>query len=196
MKKILISAIALFIFTGLQAQADAKSTELVAALESVNGGWSKLRAQKDVEFNYVYDNKGQGKDISTERYIFDGEYSWAKYQQHEVNVMPTSTGEVTQVYMNGKASIMLGDKMVEDPEAIGGTAFLRAANYYWFTMMYKLRDPGTKLEYIGQEAVDGVTYDKVNLTFNDAVTGKPQNDGYILYFNPETHLVDRFYFSL
>jgi len=196
MKKLFISAISLLIFSGLQAQADAKSAQLIAALESVNGGWEKLRAQKDVEFTYVYDNMAKGKDISTERYIFDGEYSWAKYTQHEVNVMPNAEGNVTQVYMNGKAEIMMGDKMLADQEAIGGTAFLRAANYYWFTMMYKLQDPGTKFQYIGKEEVNGTNYDKVNFTFNSSVTGKPENDVYILYFNPETHLVDQFYFSL
>jgi len=61
-------------------------------------------------------------------------------------------------------------------------------------MMYKLDNPGTINKYMGTETVNGITYDKVSLTYEN--TGKEADDEYILYFNPKTHLVDQFYFSL
>lgn len=175
--------------------SDQKSVALIKSLEKVNGGWKALSKLKDVEYLYTYDDKNKkAKDISIERYIFDGEQSWADYSAHEVNVMPGKSGKVKQCLMDGKAEITLDGKLVNDPKAVGGTAFLRSANFYWFTMMYKLNDPGTVNKYLGTEAVNGITYDKVSLTYEN--TGKSADDEYILYFNPKTHLVDRFYFSL
>ena len=62
--------------------------------------------------------------------------------------------------------------------------------------MYKLSDPGTNYKYLGTEKVGDVTYEKVSLTYSGDVTKKEQNDEYVLYFNPKTHLVDQFLFSL
>lgn len=172
-----------------------KSMDLIMALEKVNGGWAKLAKLKDVEFTYTYDDRNKkAMDISTERYIFDGEYSWGKYERHEVNAMPGQEGTVIQRFMKGKGEASLAGKQVTGPKAEGGAVFLRCANYYWFSMMYKLHDPGTAHKYLGTEEVNGVKYDKVQLSYVD--TGKEVNDEYILYFNPETHLVDQFYFSL
>ncbi len=79
---------------------------------------------------------------------------------------------------------------------MGGSHFLRKANYFWFVMMYKLNNPGAQFEYIGDENVGDTAYDKVMVTYYPAVTGKEQNDTFILYVNPETKMVDQFYFSL
>ncbi len=174
---------------------DAKSMELLKALETVNGGWSTLLEVKDVEFTYEYHDLGKkAKDISIERYIFDGETSWAKYSEHNVNVLPGKAGMAKQCYMDDKATMTLEGEAIKDPKLLGAAQFLRKANFYWFTMMYKLRDPGTHHKYMGTEEFNGITYDKVSLTYSD--TGKPADDEYILYFNPKTHLVDLFYFSL
>ena len=175
---------------------DEKSKSLIAALYQVNGGWQKLAAKKDVEFTYTYNDFAKGKDISTERYIFDGEHLWAEYKQHEVNVLPGMEGVAKQCYMNGEATISLDGKKVTDPQAVGGTEFLRVANYFWFAMMYKINDPGTHHKYLGQEEINGINYDKVSLSYNPAEVGKEVNDDYILYFNPKTKMIDQFLFSL
>ena len=97
-------------------------------------------------------------------------------------------GEKSSVYNNGEA--------VEDPKVVGTGQFLRQANYMWFTMMFKLTDPGTIQEYKGQEEIDGVTYDVVMVTYDSESTGKEQNDTFILHINPETKMVESFNFSL
>ena len=189
-------AISLFSFSSEHDESDAKALALIKAMYKVNGGWEKLASKNDVEFTYVYDNKAKGMDISTERYIFDDEMSWAEYSRHEVNVMPDKKGTVKQCLMDGKPMISLNGEAVTDPQAVGGTAFLRSANYFWFTMMYKLDDPGTVNKYLGQENINGINYDKVSLTYDPIAVGKEVNDEYILYFNPKTKLVDIFMFSL
>ncbi len=162
----------------------------------VTGDYDKLRAKKDVQFDYVYDNFDAGKDVSKERLIFDGESSWASYSVHQRNVLPEQEGIAEQSLINGKPQLTLNGKFVTDEKALGATVFIREVNPFWFSMIYKLKDNGTNYKYMGSETVDGVAYDKVSLTYDGAVTKKEADDEYILYFNKKTHLLDLFYFSL
>lgn len=170
---------------------------ILAAIEYSHGGWGDLWKKKDVQYTYNYHSTDANKtDISTERYIFNSEASYGHYTKHEINVMPGVAGEVTQCF-DGKETVVLvdGTKSTNQQANVVGD-FLRKANYFWFVMPYKLNDEGTITTYIGQEELNGTIYDKLNVTYDPTITGKEQNDIYILYVNPKTKLIDRFYFSL
>ncbi len=176
-------------------QKDPK--EIIAAAQEAQGGWDKLYGANDIEFTYDYHYpQADIKDLSTERYIFEDEQSWAKYTVHQVNVIKDQPGDVIQYYDGQQAQVSLEGEEMTDPAAIGGAEFLRRANYFWLVMTHKLLDEGTIHEYTGAETVDGTAYDVVKVTYDSEKTGKPQNDSYILYVNPETKLIDRFFFSL
>ncbi|MEP1488207.1 MAG: DUF6503 family protein [Algibacter sp.] len=197
LQKLILAVTLLFFISGMNAQnGDEKSISLINALVKVNGGYETLASKKDVQFDYLYDNFEQGKDVSLERHIFGGEQSWASYTHHDRNVLPTQKGIAVQSLIDGKPALTLDGKIISDEKALGGTVFLRRVNFYWFTMMYKLQDAGTNYKYLGTEKVNDITYDKVSLKYDIDVTKKEENDEYILYFNPNTHLVDLFYFSL
>jgi hypothetical protein len=194
-KSMLLLAIT-FALNASVAQTDSKSAQLVDALVAVNGGYEKLASKKDVQFTYIYDNFDNGRDVSTERHIFNGEHSWGSYKEHKRNVLPEKEGLAVQSLVNGKPTLSLDGMEITDEKALGGTVFLRKVNFYWFTMMYKLKDPGTNYKHLGTEEINGIQYDKVSLTYNADITKKEKNDEYILYFNPKTHLIDLFFFSL
>ena len=196
LKKILLSAAISFTLNTSTAQTASKSAQLIDALVAVNGGYKKLASKKDVQFTYIYDNFDQGRDVSTERHIFDGEHSWGSYKEHKRNVLPNKEGLAIQSLVHGKPSLSLDGKEITDEKALWATVFLRKVNFYWFTMMYKLKDPGTNYKYLGTEEINGILYDIVSLTYDSEVTQKEKNDEYILYFNPQTHLIDLFFFSL
>lgn len=169
---------------------------ILTAVAKASGGWNNLWKKKDVQYTYDYRYADGKADISTERYIFDSEASYGKYQKHEINVMPDQEGIVIQ-YFNGNETIVEVDgKKMDAPELISASDFLRKANYYWFTMPYKLDSKAVIAKYLGQEEYNGIQYDKVEVSYDPAITGKEQNDMYIIYVNPETKLIDRFYFSL
>lgn len=195
-KKILQAAAICFALNTNFAQTASKSAQLIDALVAVNGGYEKLASKKDVQFTYIYDNFDQGRDVSTERHIFDGEHSWGSYKEHKRNVLPDKEGLAIQSLVYGKPSLSLDGKEITDEKALGATVFLRKVNFYWFTMMYKLKDPGTNYKYLGTEEMNGTLYDIVSLQYNAEVTQKEKNDEYILYFNPQTHLIDLFFFSI
>ncbi|MGB5943266.1 MAG: DUF6503 family protein [Leeuwenhoekiella sp.] len=169
---------------------------VLAHVASAQGGWDDLWNKKDVEFSYDYRYPDGTADVSLERYIFDTEASYAKYSQNDINAMPGTDGTVEQYFDGEKAMAMVNGEKIDDPAATGGSDFLRRANYFWFVMPYKLSDDATKLKYMGQETYNEVAYDKIEVTYDSEATGKPQNDSYILYVNPDTKLIDRFFFSL
>lgn len=65
---------------------------------------------------------------------------------------------------------------------------------YWLLAPYKLRDPGVTLSYDGRETVDGVSYDKLHLSFEGV--GLTPGDQYWMYVHPETGRVDRWAYVL
>ncbi len=193
---LLLSALT-FSLTAATATDAPTPQELIKKMEKAMGGWNKLYDLKDVQFTYNYEYPGANKkDHSIERYIFEGEHSWAKYDVHQINVMPDKGGEVIQSYVHNKASMSHDGKMMTDEASVGSSQFLRKANYYWFTMMYKLSDPGVELKMMDNETVNGIDYQKIRVDFNPVTVGKKVNDAYILYLNPTTNLVDQFLFSL
>lgn len=184
----------------VMAKAPVYSTDdpqsILAAIEYAQGGWGDLWNKKDVQYTYDYRYPDGKADVSTERYVFETEASFGSYSQHDINAMPGAKGAVRQYFDGTTTMTMLDGKKVEDPQDIAVSDFLRQANYFWFVMPYKLNDKGTILKYIGQEDHNGTSYDKIEVTYDPAITGKEQNDIYILYVNPSTKMIDRFYFSL
>ncbi len=176
------------------AEANAGRNYVEAMIAKV-GSLDDLKAMGDVEYTYTYRDNGTGKeDVSIERYVFDGEYSWATFTKREKIVMPQMKGELVQGY-DGESTWVTLDGILQD----GGmllrmSDFLRKTNFYWLTMMQKLLDPGTDYAYEGTRTSDGIEYDLVRITYGEGV-GDAQ-DTYLLYLNPETHLVDRFLFTV
>lgn len=196
LKLVLAFALLLFINVSHAQNGDEKSLSLLNDLVSLTGGYEALAAKKDVQFNYLYDNFEKGKDVSLERHIIGGEHSWGSYEHHDLNVLPKQTGTAVQSLVDGKPALTLNGNAISDEKALGATVFLRRVNFYWFTMLYKLQDDGTQYKYLGTEKVNNIEYHKVSLKYDAAVTKKEKNDEYILFFNPKTHLIDLFYFSL
>lgn len=197
LKQTLLASLLLITVVSANGQTKKDPQKLIQQMQEATGGWEQLYALRDVEFDYKYHYPGPDiKDLSVERYIFEGEKSGAKYSVHQINVFPKTEGEIIQYY-DGKTSAVTRDgQPVTDESALGLATFLRKANYFWFVMNFKLDDPGAVHQYEGTEVVNGISYDKISIGYKSDVTGKPQNDAYIVYINPETKLIDRFYFSL
>ncbi len=169
---------------------------LVEQMVAAIGGIDKLHSLKDVEYTYTYqDLTTNQKDVSIERYIFEGELSWAKFETREKVVLPQMPGEMFQGYNGSESWMTIDGKLVEgDPQMAKFCDFLRKTNYYWFTMMFKLLDPGLNYEYNGTKNVNGIDYNLVKIAFGEGI-GDAQ-DTYVLYINPETKLVDQFLFTV
>lgn len=172
------------------------SRAMLTAVEHAHGGWRDLLHKQDVEYHYEYRISNGKADISTERYIFETEASFGHYTQHDINAHPEAKGNVTQFFNGQQTRAMVDNKEIKNVNILAKTTFLRRANYFWFVMPYKLNDKGVLTKYLGQEDHEGVSYHKIEITYDASITGKALNDHYILYINPKTKMIDRFYFSL
>ncbi len=170
--------------------ADPK--KLVAETVAAVGGKNAHYPLKDVEYTYTYTKDGK-KDVSTERYVFDGELSWAEYVTSD-NLAPEVSDPITQGYDGSKTWVKIDGQLLADEMMVRRADFLRKTNYYWFAMFFKLLDPGMTYEYLGDYQKGDITYDVVKAGFEPGV-GDVQ-DYYQLYINRETKLVDFFLFTV
>ncbi|MEO1050390.1 MAG: hypothetical protein AAFX87_07180 [Bacteroidota bacterium] len=187
-----IASVALILFaTKVNAQ---NARELITKVVEANGGVNALHKLKDVSFDYTFRVKANNvEDVSKERYIFDGEVSYAQYTKRQVYAIPQMAGTHTQ-FFNGKKTVskLNGNVITEQQPAYIGHA-LRKTNYYWFAMMFKLLDPGVNHRLLPARKVDGISYQVVEMTFGDNVG--ETSDKYLLYVNPTTYRIDQFLYT-
>ncbi|WP_430410365.1 hypothetical protein [Kordia sp.] len=167
--------------------------ELVYNLVEKVGNYQKLRSKNDVTYTYTYTTPDGKADISTEKYIFDGELSYGEYKQHQ-RTLPQLEGTMEQGYDGKEYWIKTNGKLINDTKALKRVMFSRPTNFYWFTMFQKLLDPGLNYEYLGEKEIDSKNYDIVKVSF-ESKNDKP-TDIYQLYINKETGLVDQFLFTV
>ena len=174
--------------------ADPDPRGLVEKVVEEAGGVNALRDRKDVQYTYLYRNGESGAlDVSIERYVFDGEYSWARYDVHE-GVLGKDGGVIVQGY-DGRTSWQTVDGVrTTNPQALKIADFLRKTNFYWFAMTFKLLDPGMTYAYEGRRTVEGTAYELVRVGFEQGVGDVA--DTYLLYINPKTWRIDQFLFTV
>ncbi|WP_159023545.1 DUF6503 family protein [Formosa sp. L2A11] len=170
-----------------------KAHELVYEMVQKVGDYSTLMSKKDVVYTYTYQTPDGKTDVTTEKYMFNGELSYGMYTKHERSLADME-GMLEQGYDGSEYWLKHKGEAVNDPKALKRVAFNRPTNFYWFTMMPKLLDPGLNYEYIKEQTVADKVYDVVKVTF-DATDGKPK-DIYQLYINKDTKLVDQFLFTV
>ena len=170
-----------------------KGHELVFNMVTKVGDYNKLIEKHDVTYTYTYSTPDGKTNISTEKYIFDGEYSYGEYIQHE-KTLPQLEGIIEQGYDGKEYWLKHNGEISTDESILKKVAFNRPTNFYWFTMMQKLLDPGLNYEYVGEKSINDNDYDIVKITFNSE--NQEPKDIYQLYINKKTSLVDQFLFTI
>ncbi len=167
--------------------------ELIYNMVQKVGTYQDLLDRKDVSYTYTYQTPDGKKDVAAEQYIFDGEWSYAKYDPHE-RTLAQLEGPIEQGYDGREFWLKHKGVYIDEEEAISRAKFNRKTNFYWFTMMQKLLDPGLHYTYVKEDMLNGITYDVVKVTFNSP-NGQP-TDTYQLYINRDSGLADQFLFTV
>ena len=170
-----------------------KGHELVYNMVQKVGSYNTLLKKKNVVYTYTYQTPDTKTDISTEKYIFNGELSYGSYNQHE-RTLPQLEGLMEQGYDGNEYWLKHNGNILTDKDLMARVRFNRPTNFYWFTMMQKLLDDGLKYEYLGKKIINKNDYDIVKVSF-DLNENKP-TDIYQLYINKKTNLVDQFLFTV
>jgi len=174
-------------------KVDNKGHELVLNMINKVGDYKQLREKNDVTYTYTYTTPNGEADVSTEKYLFDGEYSYGNYSKHE-RTLPQLEGGIEQGYDGNEFWLKHNGEVIQDEAMMKRVSFNRPTNFYWFTMMQKLADPGLNYEYLEKESREDSEYDIVRVTF--VSQGEKPTDIYQLYINEETSIVDKFLFTV
>lgn len=177
----------------VQQKFQNKAHELVYDMVQKVGDYNKFLEKEDVIYTYTYTTPDGKTDISTEKYIFNGELSYGAYKKHE-RTFSNLDGLIEQGYDGDEYWLKNNETVINDEKLLKRVAFNRPTNFYWFAMMPKLLDPGLNYEYIEEKNINGTKYNVVKITFE--IKDKAPKDIYQLYINKETKLVDQFLFTV
>lgn len=195
-----ITLLSIFLFSCTEAELRTppikfqnKGHELVYKMVKKVGSYEELLKKKDVTYTYIYQTPDKKTDISTEKYIFDGEVSYAKYRKHE-RTLSELEGTIEQYYDEDGYWIKQDGEKLTDKKYLKQVAFNRPTNFYWFTMMQKLTDPGLVYEHLGEKTIGENNYDIVKISFKSE--SESPTDVYQIYINQKTSLIDQFLFTV
>lgn len=181
---VVIIGILLFLPPNTQAQSDDKAIAIAERVMEALGGEQAWKATRTIRFTFAnarthYWDKHAGRE-RLEGTTKEGETYCVLLD------LDTKAGDV---YLNGKPAA--GEEKKKWLER-GYAAWVN--DTYWLVMPYKLHDPGVTLIYDGEESLDGATYDKLKLTFENV--GLTPGDTYWAYINRDTGLMDRWAYIL
>ena len=120
-----------------------KGYDLVYEMVEKVGTYSDLNSKNNVTYTYTYQTPDGKSDISTEKYIFNGELSYGMYTVHE-RTLANLEGRIEQGYDGNEFWLKQRGEVILASTSLKKIAFNRPTNFYWFTMMQKLLDPGLR----------------------------------------------------
>lgn len=149
------------------------------------GGWNAWQERQDAEFVATLTIFAPDGEVSSET-IFAH-----RNLLHRPGVRVDSIGLVDEVvfgFDGGREWMLRGGRAVT---SVTGTAFTRfhaMADALWFGLPFTLAERPVELSYLGPEAGEDKSWERVRVAFNDAAVPA---DWMVLYFDPETGLIDR-----
>lgn len=166
------------------ATADPEARRIAEQVMEALGGREAWEATRFLRFTFA-GRRTHTWDKHTGRHRLEGE---TREGEKYVVLQDLDTRE-GRAWLNGQEAS--GDKQKELLENAYG-AWIN--DTYWLLMPYKLLDPGVQLSHAGEETIDGRTYDKLHLRFQNV--GLTPGDQYWAYVNRDTHLMDRWAYHL
>lgn len=205
MKNYLILFVSIFFMMSCQTETESQATTEVEAPEFQNvghelvynmvqktGSPADFFGKQNVEYTYKYETPDGKADVTTEKYIFDGELSYAMFKENG-RTLPELDGTIEQAFDGENYWLKHNGESIDDEQMLGQVKFGRPTNYYWFAMYPKLLDPGLTYEHKGVKTLNGKDYDVVSVAYTNDDKAK---DVYELHINQRTGLVDQFLFTV
>ncbi len=177
------------------SQSDAMSAAIVKQMTDAMGGQETWNNLPYLRFDFVVVR--DGKEVARFRHWWDKKHGRCRVEG------PDDQGRtVTAIFslsdLKGKSfTDGIADTDPANVSAIIENGYERWVNdTYWLIMPFKLRDPGTRLNYArADHAANGDPCDVIELTFAPGIGLTPQ-DHYWIYVNRKTHLVDQWEYVL
>jgi hypothetical protein len=168
--------------------SDPRAVQLADTILASMGGKDAWESTRYLRFDMISEKDG-AQTLLTDQY-------WDKHTGRLRLEAKTDDGTPYVVLQNvntGEGAVYIaGQRAAAEQEK----ALLQKAlsswksSIYWLFMPYKMKDPGVKLAWDGEEKLGDATYDKVLVSFVST------QDKFWAYINRDTHLMDRWSFLL
>lgn len=185
------SLLSLLIQIPRPAAADSRAQAVVDAMEAAlrRPAWEKVRY---LRFDFLVERDSQ-KPVRV-RHLWDKarglcRIEWREEDGRAVAAFLNSRRRSGRVFLDGKK--LAGAERAKYLEA----AYKRFINDgYWLLAPFKLKDPGARVEWVGEASVDGGEHDVLHVSFEQV--GLTPGDHYWYFVNRRTHRPDRWAYSL
>ena len=177
---------------GAQSPSDVQAIALVDEMTNAMGGPTQWEQMRFLRFDWVVER--EGKTVAHVRHLWDryqGRYrvEWESREGKKLVALFNVHTRAGRVFVEGEPA------RDDDKQKYLDQAYGRFINdSYWLLMPWKLKDPGVKLEYVGETQLDGQTYDLLHVSFESV--GLTPGDHYWAYINRRTRLMDRWAYFL
>ncbi|MGH9380468.1 MAG: hypothetical protein ACRD2Z_07625 [Thermoanaerobaculia bacterium] len=178
---------------GQAGDADPQARELAQRTTGAMGGREAFDGIRLLHFTWQVE---RGDEIVAER-----EHWWDRATGDYRVDLHIGSGAPAVVLLNlrtreGRAFAQGSRLAGEEEEALVERAYGAYINdSYWLLMPWKWLEPGVRLEWQGERAVDGRTYEVAVLSFVSG-TGLTSGDRYWAWVDPATGLMDRWQYVL
>jgi hypothetical protein len=175
-----------------QAPAESRAVALVDEMMKAMGGSEGWERTRFLRFDWVVERGG--KTAASVRHLWDryeGRYrvEWESREGKKMVALFNVNSRDGQAYIDGERA------RDEDEQKFLDQAYGRFINdSYWLLMPWKLKDPGVRLRYHGEEKIEGQVYDVVQVSFEGV--GLTPGDTYWAFINRRTRLMDRWAYFL
>ncbi len=166
----------------------------VAQINQPNLTSTQLEAQKivdkaiEVHGGKKYDDLKIEFDFRNRHYKAERKEDVFKYERIFVD---TADQKFHDILTNDTLTRSVNGESVDLPEK-QRSAYSNSINsvIYFILLPYFLNDPAVMKDYIGDEKINGLDYQKVKVTFKQENGGKDFEDEFIYWINTKTHAMD------
>ena len=81
-------------------------------------------------------------------------------------------------------------KLIADPALVDEARFLANAWMYWFSLPFKLKDPGVVLDYQGLQKLEGTPVHVIEVSFGEGV-GENSGNGFLYWINADSYRIEK-----
>ncbi len=157
----------------MQAPADRAQTIVDQAIEAAGGkGYDQVSVQFDFRNRSYRVDRDQGR--------YEMVRSWQD-----------STGQYSDVLTNDGFERTINGQEVEVHDTMAFKYSNSINSVIYFALLPQgLNDAAVNKAYLGEEVLDGVTYDKIRVTFDQEGGGTDYQDIFLYWFNQDTKLPD------
>jgi hypothetical protein len=174
MKKIIVLFLILLSACS-KKKSDHKATDIITECVKTHGG----AAYEDLEVSFDF----RKFTVSIRQQARTYAYSRTHTDSTGKVIKDVLANDKFERKIDGTATVLSAKDESKYKEATNSIA-------YFMLLPYKLLDPAVNAKYLGENTIDGQTYEKIRVSFDAEGGGKDHTDTYCYWIHKEKHTLD------